>query len=103
MTKIKIRKETLNDEKSLVIEIAGHAGAAAMGQDLICAGISTMAVSLAKYLREKGKGEYCIQEKAGNAEFVIPEKHIQNIEAILFGFRWMADSFPEYVSIEEDA
>lgn len=85
-----------------MIELKGHAGVAPLGQDLVCAGLSTLTVTLAEFLAETDKGSSMIRDD-GYARFAIPEAFERDTALAVCGFRWLAKEFPQYVSIEEGA
>ena len=90
------------------VKIKGHANSAPMGEDLICAGISTLTVALSRALKE-AKSQGLIDEltldlddgdthvKAKPKEEAVPTVNTI-FTTILNGYDAMSISFPQYVS-----
>ena len=87
------------------LSINGHAGQAAHGKDVVCAGASVLLYSLAEYLesnRERCEGlEILLKSGVGRVvahpttDFA-KEAHAAFFTAIA-GYRHLANSFPEYI------
>ena len=97
---------------SLHMKTAGHAGAAPKGQDLVCAGVSTLAQTLAQaveWLYYQGMLRRCprVELCEGNAEIIAQPKQAFRTEAAMVfwtvqnGIAALAESFPENVMLEE--
>lgn len=102
MTIIKI----VRNEHSIVgIEVDGHADYAKHGQDIVCAGISTLTqtalLGLIKYL--KLKIDYKVSE--GYLKFNLREQeNVQTdaiLETMLYGLQEIAHAYPKHVRIED--
>lgn len=100
------------DEKqgSLNMEVRGHAGAAPKGHDLVCAGASTLAYTLAQALRflcENGRLEDVLvcAVSDGRADIrAVPKAAFEGDALCAFftvqaGFYVLAANYPEYVSL----
>ena len=104
---IKIKHSFSN---SLEVDIEGHSGAAPMGEDLYCAGISVLTVALACALKDaKSQGyieELSLDVREGDTHIkAIPkvgfEPIVQTIFTTIFnGYDAMSISFPDYVSFQ---
>lgn len=87
------------------LQIDGHAGQAPKGQDLVCAGASTLLFSLAEYLERNRdrceslhislkSGQGCVAAHP-NAEFK-KEAHAAFL-TVIAGYKHLAHTFPEYI------
>lgn len=97
---------------SLHMRAQGHAGAGPKGQDLVCAGVSTLAETLARAVERlyfQGMLRRCprVELYEGNAEIIAqPKEPFQKEVALVFwtvqnGIAELAASFPENVTLEE--
>lgn len=97
-------------EHELIIK--GHSGTGEKtGKDIICAGVSTLACTLAQDLRileQRGAvTKYEMRLEAGNTRLacVPTEVHAEQVglvmDALITGMTMMADSYPQNVSYEE--
>ena len=96
-----IRIDDTPEEYSL--EVKGHSGYAQAGQDIVCAGVSTLTFTLMQILHDNNVLEYnCLQDDG--YIFLSFAKRFGNeleeaLNVINTGFSMMANSYPEYVSI----
>lgn len=94
----------------LTMQAVGHAGYAAMGQDVVCAGMSTLFVTTAEMILAMDEdglvadkvirldpGNVCMGLMPTEAGRDKAEWLFQTLET---GCRILAESYPEYVSIE---
>lgn len=97
---------------SLHMRAVGHAGAGPKGQDLVCAGVSTLAETLARAVERlyfQGMLRRCprVELYEGNAEIIAqPKTRLRKEVAMVFwtvqnGMAELAASFPGNVSLEE--
>ena len=84
------------------IKISGHANYAAYGQDIICAGVTALARTLIKSIKDltEDKMEYEISPgwvdiKYGN----LSEKAKTLVDSFFIGICMIANEFPDYVRI----
>lgn len=84
------------------IKIAGHANYAVSGSDIVCAGVTALAQTLIKSMKDltDDKIEYEISPgkvdiKYGN----VSEKSKALVDSFFIGICMIADEFPEYVRI----
>lgn len=97
MTKIKY--QISNDE--FEIEVKGHAGYAAVGNDIVCSAISILVQTLAYHVGEVAKehdykissGEVWIRAKGETA--------MVSFKTILTGLNMLQTQYPEYISVAE--
>lgn len=92
--------------------IRGHAGFAPAGKDIVCAGASALALTLASCLRrEEERGRlrlFSIQQEPGRLEIQAAPtlSGLERISALLEwaeeGFRLLARQYPEYVALESE-
>lgn len=97
---------------SLHMKTSGHAGAAPKGQDLVCAGVSTLAQTLARAVERlyyQGMLRRCprVELYEGNAEIIAqPKPGYRSEAAMVFwtvqnGIAELAAGFPGNVKLEE--
>ena len=84
------------------IKISGHANYAVSGSDIVCAGVTALALTLIKSVKDltEDKIEYEISPgrvdiKYGN----LSEKARTLVDSFFVGICLMANEFPEYVRI----
>ena len=84
-----------------LLTIDGHSGAAEYGTDVVCAGVSSITVTLCRMLDGKYgcKGSY--RSGAGRIQYLTKKKTKPILEFALEGYRWMAEEFPDYITFEE--
>ena len=107
MVKVAIRREG----ESYEVEMTGHTRYAPYGQDVVCAGLSALFFTLLRsvsYMEEEGEctDAYCsVAPGAAFAAFCIYEEFYEKnstaVEAIIDGFRMMAEQYPDHVKIFE--
>ena len=97
---------------SLHMQALGHAGAGPKGQDLVCAGVSTLAETLARAVERmyyQGMLRRCprVELYEGNAEIIAqPKARFRKEVAMVFwtvqnGIAELAAGFPGNVKLEE--
>ena len=94
--------------KDYELTVKGHAGYAEKGKDIVCASVSTLAITLVQngiLLGDNGILEDCdFNVNDGDVRILMrPKKGYENlinavITTILNGFVILADSYPDYVS-----
>lgn len=97
MTKIKY--QIMNDE--FEIEVKGHAGYAAVGNDIVCSAISILVQTLAYHMEDVAEdhnyklssGEVWIRAKGETA--------MVSFKTILTGLVMLQEQYPEYISVTE--
>ncbi|MBE6693541.1 MAG: ribosomal-processing cysteine protease Prp [Ruminococcaceae bacterium] len=83
------------------IEAHGHAGCAERGGDVICAGVSALLYGFLYYLSEK-HGSSLVWRESGDSLFMcFPSDSAEALEVVTASLRLMADTYPEYVSLQE--
>lgn len=87
--------QVIYDRENTAVEVRGHANWAAPGEDLVCAGVTTLVLTLQNYVFTWGG--YCRKE-SGLALIRCPAAGSEGMVAICGGFRMLADLFPQYVS-----
>ncbi len=101
--------EIIYDTKGSVA-VKGHAGSGRYGQDLVCAGVSALVLTLAEAVKlwEKKGLLSCREVTLSSGQAVIiwqnadPRAEIA-IEGICAGFGRLAKLYPEYVSYRGDS
>ena len=90
----------LSHHPRLCLTADGHAGAAPKGEDVVCAGISTILCTLAEVLRQAGVSGYTHLEP-GHAELCVRET-AQTEAAFSFaetGLRLLAAQYPKHLRL----
>ncbi len=90
------------------LKVTGHAMSAPNGQDLVCAGVSTLVTTLGEMLGERADMlDVCaLKMVEGDADiYVVPKKgneyKIKLIcDTILTGLKLVHQSFPEYIQLD---
>ncbi len=99
----------LCDKKSKTVkgfEIRGHAGWANLGQDIVCAGVSVLAINTQNAIERfcEDKFEQTYDEKKGLMRFVIEGLPGHDAELLLeagrLGFEEIAAQYDEFVSMK---
>lgn len=86
------------------ISIEGHAGYAPLGQDIVCAAVSTVAQTFLASVEELTTDKLKTDIAAGNVviEYGTLTAEGQTLLASFFvGIRMIADGYPEYVKLTE--
>ena len=102
MTEITVDK-TGNEHRLL---LKGHAGYGAAGQDIVCAGISTIAytwINELQILEERGMA-YDVECDAADGELKIcfsgeKEELLTAYETIITGLLMLEENYPDYLSV----
>lgn len=99
-------------EERLCVCIQGHAGFAPAGKDIVCAGASALALTLASCLRQeekKGRLRFLsVHQKPGWLEMQVTpnlfgfERLLALLQGAEEGFRLLAQQYPEYVKLESE-
>lgn len=85
------------------ITVTGHAGYAPTGQDIVCAGISTLTQSLIKSIEDltADRIEYEISPGAADIRYGnLSEKSKTLIDSFFIGVCGVAEAYPENVTIK---
>lgn len=92
------------------VTVTGHAHSAEPGQDLVCAGASVLAYTLAANVANMADNgqvrQPVINLEEGNAEIGCNPRHnLKNsvmlvFDSVCMGFQLMAKDYPQYVSYE---
>ncbi len=82
---------------NLELQIAGHAGYAEKGRDIICAAVTALAGTLERCIQEHGEGS----SKWDTGETTFHAEGTENLrscfETVVTGLQLLAEEFPEYV------
>lgn len=84
------------------ISVTGHARAGPPGQDIVCAGVSTLCLTLAKSIKDLTPDHPDIDMGSGNFIMSIKdlsEKSRTLVDSFFIGICGIADAYPEYVRI----
>ena len=104
---------TYTDENGVLsVTVKGHAGSAPRGEDLVCAGATMLAYTLAQNVRDKRralKGRPKIQLNEG--DIIIrcrpKDRYFDRIKAtfedICTGYRLMAHNFPDCIQYQHES
>lgn len=88
-------------DKAFEISVSGHANAAKSGEDVICAAASILVLSLQQALSKSGAAdlEYTIKRGDVRISARLTRKSRHYLEAILCGFDFLANAYPQYVNM----
>ena len=88
------------------IKIEGHAGAGVKGTDIVCAGISMLAITtvnaIETYAAEKGSYEEIADPEGAEISLLLKKPNHDTqllIDSMLLGVKWMAEEYPEQVRL----
>ena len=100
----------IRDERIKKVEIRGHAGFAEKGEDIVCAGISSLSFAAGMALERYGIPAEIHQDEENASFAIIPnwsdmtEKQALRTETILQSLVWaledLAESYPRYVELD---
>ena len=98
------------DEKNYTLTIDGHAGYAKKGQDIVCAGVSTLAYTLSSYLQKMNKEQRLIyfyatlNDGRATIECLPKDNFIDEVslvyDVVMNGLESIMRSYPDNVSIK---
>lgn len=91
------------------IEMMGHAESGEAGQDIVCAGVSSMIISALNYLEELdllADDQVVADEKHGGylaVQFFLPEPQevVFMTNYLLYGLGEIQANYPDYIQIEK--
>lgn len=96
------------NHKKMELKVKGHANAAPAGDDLVCAGVSTLTVALACALKDAGNQGFIedmiLDVDAGDAHIKVkPKEGAEELLRVIFttilnGYDALGISYPQYVS-----
>ena len=97
MIKIQIRRKG----RFVTVDVTGHADAAEHGRDVICAGVSTLVLTLCETLRSIDAYGFACTLNAGCAhiEFSESRRTRMAVKTVLCGFEMLAGSYPQYIAL----
>ena len=109
---IRVNVTVDNQNRFLKLRVSGHAGAAAVGHDAICAGATTLAYSWAQMQRMLSsagdiEGEESAVLDEGRAEIkarFTPKAYrhaLSSFETIMAGYQLLNANYPEYVKYNQ--
>ena len=87
--------------RHIAFDITGHAHGGSPGEDVICAGVSTLALTLASALAHVGAPGLDATLNSGMAHISCRETKATRpiIQTVMRGFDIIADSYPDNVGI----
>lgn len=95
MIAVRVRKDK--------ITVSGHAGYAAAGKDIVCAGVTALTMSLVKSLSDLTEDKIEYEISPGRVDIYygnLSEAGKLLVDSFFIGICLIADDFPEYVRIE---
>ena len=99
MTQVSVSKRC----GTYTVRLDGHAGYAAAGQDVVCAGISTLAFTLIRALEDMKihVDKRVMDQAAGTIEVSFPagKRTEPVLSTILSGFEMMRQQYPKHIQI----
>lgn len=104
MIEIKHEEQWDNSEGHHTITIKGHSGYAPIGEDIVCAGVSTLAYTLRARLEEIKAWDYDVKDKHGEMTIsctITPydQDMEEAVEFAMTGFKLMAKHYPKWVKV----
>lgn len=89
----------------LTLRIRGHAGYAARGQDIVCAGVSMLAQTLALTLEDTPGADARTHTAAGALTLTCADTSETRslLRMCRIGFRALTERYGEWVQVEEEA
>ena len=85
------------------ITVSGHAGYAAAGKDIVCAGVTALTMSLVKSLNDLTDDKIEYEISPGRVDIHcgnLSEAGMLLVDSFFIGICLIADEFPDYVRIE---
>ena len=85
------------------ITVSGHAGYAAAGKDIVCAGVTALTMSLVKSINDLTEDKIEYEISPGRVDIHcgnLSEAGMLLVDSFFIGICLIADDFPEYVRIE---
>jgi len=86
------------------LEVKGHADFAEHGQDIVCAGISSLLMSNIMYAQKHHLGVFVATQTEGHVTVNVEEQD-ERLEhllgAVIEGATQMQEQYPEYIKIEK--
>lgn len=109
---IKVKIHTTPNNSSLSLSIRGHAGAAEVGQDLVCASASILAYTLAQLIKDyankdmlKGKAKILMRKGSSTITCIPKEEYWETIAYTFYviqtGLNLLAHNYPQYIVMTE--
>lgn len=101
--------EVMADIKRLHIDVKGHAGAGAAGEDIVCAACTMLCHAAQETLIPKRFGaevdwneaETEVSIKCSPEKWTDRKSCMERLRVIADGFKWLAKEYPEYVKYRE--
>lgn len=84
------------------IKISGHANYAVSGSDIVCAGVTALALTLIKSVKDLTEDKIEYEISPGRVDIKhrdLSEKSKTLVDSFFIGICMIADEFPEYVRI----
>lgn len=88
--------------RRVVVHVTGHAKAAAKGEDIVCAAVSVLVLTLQQVMvREKAQNlEYRLSEGDALITFLQDKKTKPYMHTVMCGFDFMANMYPQYIKLK---
>lgn len=85
----------------VAIDVSGHANAAPKGEDVICAGVSTLVMTLCEALARAGAQEYTCRLADGKARVECRRTKATEpiFNTIVCGIDLLAKTYPQYIKV----
>lgn len=85
------------------LSVTGHAKAAPYGQDIVCAGVSVLVQTFERSAREFTTDKTSASLEEGDAMITWPRAPTKElrvlIDSAVLGLTWLAETYPEYISV----
>lgn len=94
----------LHENRYREIRVKGHAKWAAHGEDIVCAAVSVLALTLANTLEELADNRFDVRIESGDFSLVLKDEATERshvaIRSFEIGMEGLAESYPNYVKIK---
>ena len=88
-------------DRHVTIDVNGHANAAPKGEDVVCAGVSTLVLTLVEALVRVGAQDYKCDLGGGKAHIECRQTKATKpiLNTIVCGMDLLAATYPQYVEV----
>lgn len=88
-------------DRHVTIDVDGHANAAPKGEDVVCAGVSTLVLTLVEALVRVGAQDYKCDLRGGKAHIECRQTKVTKpvLNTIVCGMDLLAATYPQYVEV----
>ena len=94
------------DKEQAYLCIKGHSGYGKEGEDIVCAGVSSLAMALNKFIQDKDYETFHISGQKGSSDFYVKMNERTSHEVktafrvVIKGIEAISEQYPENVAIQ---